>query len=371
MDNTPVTEPRTSDSASAPAGSIAQSMAVAGSFWRSPLLLVTLVLGALLLWQWLDNRSKLEDLRLDLAKRLAENDASVRESRMLAKLNQELAASLQARVVTLETGFSAAQSQQLALESMYQELSRTRDERVLAEIEQSITIAAQQLQLAGNVEAALIALNGADARLAKVAQPQFMPLRKLIARDIANLTALPVADISGVALKIESIVAQVDSFPMAFEQRPKTESATAKKASKTTNGKPVKASEPAPAPSPSWWQTLFNDLWSEVYPLIRIERVDHADAGLLPPTQAYFLRENMKLRLVNARLALLARDSRSFREDTRQVAEWLNRYFDTQSHPVQAATTTMKELSTLDIVQQAPSLNETLTAVRNFKLGRK
>jgi uroporphyrin-3 C-methyltransferase len=60
---------------------------------------------------------------------------------------------------------------------MYQELSSTRDERVLAEVEQAVVIAMQQLQFAGNVEAALLRLQGADARLARSAQPQFLPVR--------------------------------------------------------------------------------------------------------------------------------------------------------------------------------------------------
>jgi uroporphyrin-3 C-methyltransferase len=337
----------------------------APSRWRSPSLLVLLVLAALLAWQWLDSRARVEDLRQDFARRLVENDVQVRSAVALAKQNQELAMSLQARLAVLEADISSAQSQQVALESMYQELSRTRDERLLAEVEQSVSIAAQQLQLAGNIEVALIALNGADARLARAAQPQFLPLRKLIARDIANLTAMPVADVSGMAVRIESIVAQVDSFPMAFEQRPAGAGAANARAAKKPGGKadvPVKT---------SWWQNLLDDLWAETRPLIRIERVDHNDSGLLPPTQVFFLRENVKLRLLNARLALLARDGRSFREDTRQAAEWLDRYFDTQSRPVQSALATVRGFSTLDIVQQAPSLNETLAAVRNFKLGRK
>jgi uroporphyrin-III C-methyltransferase len=302
--------------------------------------------------------------------KICANDTLLRDSRLLAKQNQELAANLQARVITVETDFAAAQSQQVALESMYQEMSRSRDERVLAEVEQSITIASQQLQLAGNVEAALIALNGADARLARTTQPQFLPLRKLIARDIANLTAMPVADISGLAVKIESIVAQVDGFPMAYEQRPKTGNTLPATSVKIPAGK-ITSNTAAKTPELAWWQTWLNDLWSETRPLIRIERIDHADPGLLPPTQAYFLRENIKLRLVNARLALLARDGRSFREDARQVAEWLDRHFDKQSPSVQLSITTLKGFATLDIVQQAPSLNETLTTVRNFKLGRK
>ncbi len=341
------------------------------SRWRTLLLLAGVAVAALFFWQWLDGRSRVEDLRQDFAKRLVENDLQVKSAVALAKQNQALAQSLQARLASLESDFAAGQSQQLALESMYQELSRTRDERLLAEVEQSISIAAQQLQLAGNIEVALIALNGADARLAKTAQPQFLPLRKLIARDIANLTAMPVADISGMAVKIESIVAQVDSFPMAYEQHPKPERAD--KVEKADKGKPGKKADgkAVAAAQPSWWQALLDEWWIDIHQLIRIERIEHSDPGLLPPNQAYFVRENIKLRLVNARLALLARDGRSFREDMRQTAEWLDRYFDTQSRPVQTALATAKSYSTLDIVQQAPSLNETLAAVRNFKLGRK
>lgn len=327
---------------------------------QRPLLLALLLLFALLLvWQWLDNRSRGEELRQELARRLAVNDALVHESQTVARQSQEAVVTLQARVAALEGAATEAQSQQVALESMYQELSRTRDERVLAEVEQSITIAAQQLQLAGNVEAALIALNGADARLARAAQPQFLPLRRLIARDIANLTTLPVADISGMAVKLESIVAEVDQLPLAFEQRPGVGNVSPAVVAKTS------------AVTPGWWRTLLEDFWSETRQLIRIERVDRADPALLSPSQAVFLRENIKLRLVDARLALLARDSRSFREDTRQAAEWLERYFDTRARPVQSALATVKALSGLDIVQQAPSLNETLTAVRNFKPGKK
>jgi uroporphyrin-3 C-methyltransferase len=330
--------------------------------WRSPLALVIAILAVLLIWQWLDGRARIQDLREELAHRLAENDVVVRDSRVLAKQNQDTVSALQTRVAVLENGFSEAQGQQLALESMYQELSRSRDERLLAEVEQTITIAAQQLQLAGNVEAALIALNGADARLARAAQPQFLPLRKLIARDIGNLTALPVADISGMALKIDSVVAQIDSLPLAFEQRPK--------AAVPIAGSHAASADKAVETSSAWWRVLLDDLWQELQQLIRIERVDHSDPGLLAPSQAYFLRENIKLHLINARLALLARDGRSFRDDTRQVADWLGRYFDTQSRLVQAAQATVKSLATMDIVQQAPSLNETLAAVRNFKVAR-
>jgi len=318
---------------------------------RSPAVIVALLAGALVVGQWLETRSRLAVLEEELAKRLAAGDAVAQESRALARQGQESLLSLQAKVGALEASLAQTQSQQVALDAMYQELSRSRDERLLAEIEQSLAIAAQQLQLAGNVEAALIALQSADARLARAAQPQLLPLRKLINRDMDRLKALPVADISGIAVKLEALVAQVDTLPLAFEQRPRP-------------NPPAKAAEAGD------WEALWRDVWNEVRQMVRVERVDRTDPTLVSPSQAFFLRENLKLRLVNARLALLSRDGRSFRDDMRQAGEWLDRYFDGHARPVQAAQATVKSLAALDIARDLPSMDDTLNAVRNFKVAR-
>lgn len=327
---------------------------LASQLRRPPVLIATIAL-VLLGWQWVETRARLSGLQTEVARRLSEGDNAARESRTLARQNQEMVAALQAKVGVLEAQLIETQSQQMALETMYQELSRSRDERLLAEVEQTLTIAAQQLQLAGNVEAALIALQGADARLARASQPQWLALRKLITRDMERLKAQPVADISGIAMKLETLIALVDSLPFAFEQRPRLQPRMEKK---------------APVTEPAFWQGLAADLWAEVRQLVRIERVDHSDPGLLSPSQTFFLRENLKLRLANARLSLLSRDARSFREDMRQSREWLQQYFDTRARPVEHALGTVKALGAVDIAQDLPSLNETLNTVRNFKLRR-
>jgi uroporphyrin-3 C-methyltransferase len=320
---------------------------------RRPSVLIAAIALLLLGWQWVETRARLTDVREELAHRLSEGDAVAKEARALAKLQQENLQSLQGKVGMLEARLAEMQGQQFALDAMYQELSRSRDERLLAEIEQGVTIAAQQLQLAGNIEAALIALQGADARLARAANPRFLGLRKLLARDIERLKAMPAADVPGIALKLETVVAVVDSMPLAYEQRPKVET-------------PAKASK-SPADL-SFWQALARDIWNDTKQLVRIERIDQPEPGLLSPSQSFFLRENLKLRLVNARLALLARDGKSFREDIHQAGDWLERYFDTRAKPVQASLATLKALAASDVVAtDLPTLNETLNTLRNFK----
>jgi uroporphyrin-3 C-methyltransferase len=323
---------------------------------RSPLLRVIAVALVVIIAQWVDTRMQVSGLQQELAKRLADGDSMAKEGRTLARQSQDSVASLQAKVGVLEAKLAETQSQAVALEAMYQELSSTRDERVLAEVEQAVTIAMQQLQFAGNVEAALSALQGADARLARSAQLQFLPVRRLIARDIERLKATPGANISGLSLKIESVVAAVDGLPLAYEQRPKADAA-----------KPVSPARPA---STEYWREIGADLWRELRQLVRIERIDQGDPALLSPNQSFFLRENLKLRLLNARLALLQREGKTFREEIRQSREQLDRYFDARAKPVQAAQSTLAALATTDVTFDLPGLAETLTALRNLKFAR-
>ena len=320
---------------------------------RQPAVRAALVCLAIATALWADARWELATLRQDLARRLAEGDTAARDARAQARQAGEQLVAQQAKIAVLESRLAETQSQAVALEAMYQELSSSRDERLLAEVEQAVVIAMQQLQYSGNVEAALIALQGAEARLARSAQAQFLTARKLIARDIERLKGIPGANIGGLSLKIESVVAAVDGLPLAYEQRPA-----------------AVAAKPAARPAgKDFWGELGADLWREFRQLVRIERIDHGDPALLAPAQSYFLRENLKLRLLNARLALLQRDARVFREEIRQARQQLERYFDVRAKPVQAAQATLGTLAATDVSFDQPGLAETLAALRNLKLA--
>lgn len=365
-----VTSPVAADSPRQPAAKLAIGLAVLA-------LLASSGLGWLA-WQ---GNQRLEATRQELSRRLADSDAAQRDAQAGTKQDRAALDALQAKVGALDARAAEMQSQQLALETMYQELSRVREDRLLSEIEQEVAIAAQQLQLAGNVEAALIALQGAEARLAKSAQAQFLPLRKLLNRDIERLKALPGADVPGIAMKLNEILEAVPNLPLAYEQRPapteaekppkpgSAESSIKPPASTTTPAAP--AAEPAKAFD---WQALgeawLADLWREVRQLVRIERIDRADPGLLSPRESLFLRENLRLRLLSARLGLLARDGSSFQSDIKQADEWLERYFDNRAPAVAAARATLKNLAKQNVMREPIELNETLAALRNFKLSR-
>jgi len=268
--------------------------------------------------------------------------------------NQEtlhLVQQIQARVDALDTRLREMSAQTSSLST---DLAGRRDQRALADAVQAITLAAQQLQFAGNVELAKLALRDAETRLAETGQPGFSSLRNLLIRDIARLQAIPGADMPGIAARIESVAAVADQLPLAFVQRPQPKPATAR----------------APATSSDYWQDLWVDVREELRQLIRIERLEHDEPALVSPGQEVFLRENLKLRLLGARLALLQRDGTTFQEELRQARMMIERYFDLRAQPVRAALATVKALAAIDIGMKLPTLDETLAAANTLARQR-
>ena len=320
----------------------------------STLVLIALLLAAgLAALAWYDTRSRIAATQDELARRLREIENDAREARSVARTAQEALRESQVRLGQLEARVAESQSQQLALEALYQDLSRNRDEWQLAEIEQVLAIAQQQLQLARNVRAAILALQLAEGRLARADRPQFAPIRRALARDIERLKAAPVVDFPAMAMRLDNLVASIDTLPLAFEER-------------TEREMPAKA----PAADRGLLVRLGAEIWSEISQLIVVRRMGAVEPPLLPPSQAYFVRENLRLRLLNARASLLARDEAGYREDLRAAAGWLQRYFDPRSKATADAVAQLKQLSGISITFDMPTISESLDAVRGYKSRR-
>jgi len=315
-------------------------------------LLLALAATALAASQWYDTRRRFDELRQDVTRRLAEADAVNRETRSLAGQSRDDMRDVVARLGQLEARMVETQNQRHALESLYRDFSGSRDEWVLAEIEQALLIANQQLQLAGNVRAALVALETADARLARLDRPQLTALRRVISQDIERLKAAPYVDLVGMVLRLDNVMKAVDSLPLAME------------------GRPLPAEDAAVPPGGGFWANLWHETVQDLRRLVRIQNAEKPEVPLLSPEQAFFLRENLKLRLLGARLALLARDETSFKADLDAASDWLKRYYDSGSKPVAAALSTVTQLAQSQVSIELPDISASLDAARNLKMVR-
>jgi len=312
------------------------------------------VVLAVFLWQWFDTHRQLGNMQQELARRLAEVEGTNKASQMLVAQGQEATRELSAKVALLEAHYAESQNQRAALETLYQELSSSRDETVLAQAEQMLLIAGQQLQLSANVKAALIAMQQADDYLKRMDRASLNGLRKAIARDMDKLRALPNVDVPGINLRLDNLIATVDALPLAQDIRLPQESGIA-----------------APAAlAESSWQRLLHEIWADAKQLVRIENMQKQELPLLSPTQTFFLRENLKLRLLSARLALLARDETSYKHDLQSAQEWVTRYFDTQAADGALAAATMQKLRASNISIELPDVSASLEAVRNYRVTR-
>ncbi len=313
------------------------------------LAVAALIAGLGFAWNTYDRMSQLE---AQLARRMGEFDAASREARAAAKAANDALSDLGNRLGALETRAQEAQSQQLALTAMYQDLARSQDERVVADIEQTLLLAQQQLQLAGNVHAAILGLEAAETRLAHLGKPQFADLRAAIAKDMERLKLMPAADAGGLNARLEALIQAVDGLKPESEAEP-----------------PPAAPVPATTGTADTLARLSREMWNEFKTLVRIRRLDHPELPLLTPSQTYFLRQNLKLRLLSARLALLQRDEAAFRADLAAARDWTGRYFNRLEAGSKSFIASLDDLLKAPVALKEARVDASLKAARALRKG--
>jgi uroporphyrin-III C-methyltransferase len=310
-----------------------------------------LVLAAGTLWETRDASKEVQQI---VGTKLGEQSTLLKESAVRTEqMNRDLKEA-QTRVAQLEGKLAEFQGQRVALEEMYRELARAPDDWLLAEIEQTLNIASREITLAGNVRAAIIALQAADQRLSRADKLQVVQLRRAITQDLERLKAIPIVDTQGVSLKLDSLMGLVNTLPLSIPDM--VSAGEREKLGVDDTGNAV--------------GRFGKDLWSEVKQLVQIRRLDNADPALLTPQQSYFLRENLKLRLLSARTALIARDEANYKEDLKLARELLTKYFDPKAKVNTNALATLKQLAENPVSIAAPDITASLNAIRAARAAR-
>lgn len=351
MTPVPPQDPVTATTQSSPSAPQRDGMVISRAVFYALLVLAGLALGISgLLWQ------KLSTIQEQLARQTSDSGALAVEARTLAKQAQDLARETAARQAVAEARVSEVTLQRTQLEELMQSLSRSRDENLVVDIESAVRLAQQQAQLTGSLAPLLAALKTADQRVARAAQPRLAPLQRAIARDIDRMKAASVTDTPGLLAKLDDLVRQVDDLPLmnavAVVQPPRS---------------PPAASKPQLL---AWWEHGLEVVRNEARKLLRVSRIEQPEAVLLSPEQSFFVRENLKLKFVNARLGLLARQLESARADLASASAALNKYFDPASRKTQATAGLLQQVQGQMKAVELPRVDETLTALATAAAGR-
>jgi uroporphyrin-3 C-methyltransferase len=306
---------------------------------------------SVLLWQ------KLSRIQEQLARQSADAGQQSLEAKAWAKQAQDTVKDSAARLSLVETRLGEVALQRSQLEELIQSLSRSRDENLVVDIESALRMAQQQTQLTGSFEPLLAALKSAQARLQRAAQPRLAPVLRALEKDIERLSTAQVFDLPGLLIKLDEGVALVDGLVLANQALPNS----------AMNRSLAEAQQ---TPAPSWWVAGLTQFADQLKGLVRVSRIESPEAALLSPEQGFFLRENLKLKLLNARLGLLARQKDAARADLASAAITVRRYADASSRKTVQMLQLLEQSAEQLKASDSPRLEGSLTALATAAAGR-
>ena len=317
-------------------------------------------------------QQRVKSLEQELVRRQQDSQGQAIEAHALARQAQDAARAAETKVLALESRVAETALQRSQLEDLIQQLSRSRDENVLADVDAAVRVAVQQSALTGSAEPLAAALRQSEERLARLNQPRVERVRRALARDLDRVRAVAVSDIASLTIKLDEAARSVDELPLLAQPE------------RRAVGARPGAAAPSPAAAASaargaadwlpWlqaqWMAVGGRVWSEVKGLVRVTQIEHPDAMLVAPEQAWFLRENLKLRLLNARLALLSRQFDTAQADLRDVQLVLDRYFDRSARRVVLTADLVRQVSAQARQLNLPRPDESLAALAAAQAGR-
>jgi uroporphyrin-3 C-methyltransferase len=376
--NSSASTPKASDStpqaefASNPsAPELASDHAHSSSVWRSLssarwawVLAILACVGCFSLWM------KLHSIEETLAKQSANTSELAQEAKGLAKEASELSRDTAAHLSLTDNKLSEVALQRTQLETLMQTLTHSRDENTLDELESAVHLAQQQAQMTGSVQPLLETLKLADLKLSKLSSPRFSALSAAVKHDLNLIKSTALSDTPNLLIEIDQVVHLVDVMPLANEvglKRAGSLEVLAPRAVEESAGKP-----------PSWVESItqsevkkmLQSLWDGFKSLVRVSEIDHPQAILLTPEQGFFVRENLKLKLLNARLALLSRQSDVARSDVMAVNTQIKAYFDLKNKNTQIALEALGQLEKDMLQLNVPRLEQTVNALANAQASR-
>lgn len=226
-----------------------------------------------------------------------------------------------------------------SVQTLHDEIGKGRRAWLLAETANLLVIAQHRLAYARDPSQALEALRAADRQLQQLADPNYQPVRKLLEREIGALETFRRLDLTGMAQRLGQLAGRVDSLPLApLPQEPVA-----------TDGE----------------SGFAREVWKDLRDLVRIRTTTDVRRPLLLPEHKYFLRENLRLMLYGAQVALLHGDIGTLELNAGAAHKWLADYYDANNSAVRAANA---ELETILKNRPAdlPDISASLTSLREL-----
>ncbi|QIT53781.1 hypothetical protein HC341_00225 [Aquisalimonas sp. 2447] len=320
------------------------------------LVLVAVAVGGWWLW---DRLQALEDASDEYAERMEvaelREQLSSRDERLTGRvdnLSEEHASHVRSLARAEESMETIRESQRRADEQMdrIEELAAAhRDDWIHAEAAYLYGIARYRTRFHGDVDGALQALKEAD-RLLEELGGETVEQRQAVADAINALLDVRRPDREGMAGDLRGLIRAIDTWPLKQPER------------RVETGEVPRQRE-AELDSLEGWADAGVRAWEQFREAIGslvVVRRDEAPPRLMAPEESHYLRENLRLKLLTARLALLDGETAIYRDSLADVEDWLERHFETDDDSVREALSTVRDLRDARLTADLPDLGEIL-----------
>lgn len=325
------------------------------------------ITASVLLWQ------RTRDLPEQIARSHADFGVQVQAVRSLSQDGHALASSTAQRLVVLDARLEELGQQRAQLEELVRRLAVTRDESLVADLDAALRLAMQQFQLTGSTAALVQTMQSAQRRVARAGQSRLEAVQRALERDLQHIASLPVVDTAAMLVQLDDLIQAIDVLPLAAAGATATAEQALPAADAMTTGTEdavMSAHSAERGSAAAVWVSLQQSLGrmgtavlAQLRDLVRITRIEHPEAALLSPQQGFFLRENLKLRLLNARLVMLSQRHILAASGLQRVQEEMEKYFDPASPRVRRSVQLLAQMQRQLRDAQTPSIQATLLAL--------
>jgi len=217
---------------------------------------------------------------------------------------------------------------------------------LLAEAQYLLRLANQRLIMADDVVAAKALLNSADNILVELGDVSLHEARAAVAADLAAVKAVPKRDIEGMYLTLAALIEQADK--LVIFQLPNVER------------------QPSVEPAQNWQGRLqqgYEAALGKLSDYIIIRRRDVPIEALMDPQWEGLVRQNLRMLLEQAQVALLSANQTLFHESLERADHWVAEFFQADEAAALAMAQEISELMQRDIAVQMPDISRSLVAL--------
>ena len=309
-------------------------------------------------WQYMEGRTEVTKIRGDVALASANSDKYLDNLKAQISQQQKTGIDAEMRLAALDARVAAAVEGYEALKNNQKSELHNRVLWQINEANYVANTAAQQLQIYGDVMGAMQLLTSLDQHLADNNDPALLSVRTALGATLTELKKRPAVDVAAMSLRLNSLSRGVGGLVFPLDTQAFRADSTRGITATPLNGVAANLLENA-----SWWEKTWQTVQTQVGRMVEVRYLDSDSPALLSPSQTFFLKENAKLNLAQAQIALQQHQSSVYLQALKTLETQIRLHADNNAPATQRWLDELESLSLGMTAEPLPSLAEVFTSI--------